>query len=1566
MTTIDNFLLYEHEKYVTFINMSPKGFGMNGLLKNSTIIKFALQVTAVLILFSAPVLCQTSGTILINEFLVNNYSSVPDPDYNQYSDWIELYNNGNSAVDLSGNYLSDDPLEPMKWMIPAGTLIEADDYLLIWADEMDTEGTGVHTNFKLSSGGESLGLYTAGGVVIDQIEYTKQHPDISFGRIAGTTDEWAFFEQPTPGMPNTSTGFPSNNWAGTVMITPAAGFYANSQIVSINGVSGVTIRYTTDGSVPSRNSQEYTTPITISSTTVIKARAFSPDMLAGPVQTSTFFIGENIHLPVFSLSTNPENLWDNDIGIYVDENIADRKSWERPGTIEFFEADGHPGFIRNADIRLFGRTAIYLPQKSLSFFLSGTLEYPLFSDIAIDEFDSFVLRSSSDDWHLTMFRDAFIQKLIRKNMSVATQSYRPAVLFINGEYWGIHNIREKYNEAYLATHYGADPDNIDLLYIDERNNGSIEVLAGDRVNHDALISFVENNNLALQENYDQVSQMVDIDDLIDYVIAESMMGNVSWAHNIRAWRPRTPNGKWRWLVFDMDRGYRDLSFNSLQEMSDRFPVFKALLDNQNFRDLFLQRFVEYINNAFEPGKAMALLDSLQANIAPEIQNHIDRWHGICGNNVCGISSIGNWQDAVSTMRSIVEERPAVVQQQLRDLFQLNDVVNVHLQVQPPGYGVMTLGEKTTITDTYTGDFFPGNTWTLSANPFNGYRFIEWRETATTTELLIDRGSIWKYYDQGNLPGALWNTLNFNDSSWPDGAAQLGYGDGDETTVVGYGPNASNKYVTTYFRLPFIVADASTVQKLVFSLLRDDGAVVYLNGQEQFRSNMPAGTITYDTYAASTTSDEDTYLEYTVDGDDLISGENILAVEIHQGDNSSSDISFDLELESMGTEGSNGSVISTNPDLNLDFNDNRVLTAVFAVNTDNQLPAEITENTVLTSANAPYIALTDVTVHPNVSLTIEPGVDIQLASGTNLIINGEIHANGSLQLPVVFRGIGDYSWGALCLENATGTSILQHVKISGATTGAQPLHFKAAVSTWNSDVELIGVQMENVQQPFYGNGGIIMLTDCRLDGTGSGDDILNIQYASARIENCYLFGNGELDFDSVNDGIIRNNRIDIISTNSNRDGIDIGSSDNVLIENNRIFNCPDKGISIGEKSLNTKVSKNLIVNTGMGIAVKDDSYAEIDHNTLYNDSVGVSCYEKVAGQGGGSAKVINTIIAGTYTSEFSIDEKSTIEITYTLAEKNLLEGNGNLKGDPKFVAVFDRNFRLQADSPCIDAGDPDSDPDPDSTRTDMGAYYYNSKINGGTGLYINELMADNSTTITDNGGSFSDWIEIYNAGEDAINLGGMYVTDDLSNPALWQIPSDKPDSTTIKPKGFLILWADKAVNEGVRHLDLKLDASGEQLALLKKEGDQFIMIDSVSYGIQKSDVSWGRNYDGAAEWRFFYVPTPGSSNDPLYANDTSALDLIPDRFVLHQNYPNPFNPTTTIFYELPETLKVTVEIFNLLGQRVSKLIQKEQTAGIYKIIWQATNDKGMAVPSGIYFLRVIAGKDIGLRKMILVR
>ena len=177
------------------------------------------------------------------------------------------------------------------------------------------------------------------------------------------------------------------------------------------------------------------------------------------------------------------------------------------------------------------------------------------------------------------------------------------------------------------------------------------------------------------------------------------------------------------------------------------------------------------------------------------------------------------------------------------------------------------------------------------------------------------------------------------------------------------------------------------------------------------------------------------------------------------------------------------------------------------------------------------------------------------------------------------------------------------------------------------------------------------------------------------------------------------------------------------------------------------------------------------------------------------------------------------------------------------------------------------------------------------LYINEFLASNDTFCTDEFGGYDDWVEIYNAGSEAVDIGGMYITDDLTETTKWQIPTHSPDSTTIAPGGFLVLWCDKESEQGILHVELKLSGGGEQIGLYASDGET--AIDTLTYGEQTADISYGRLPDGSDTWQLFTTPTPGNSNSSSDVSGEKKRLLIPENYVLDQNYPNPFNPVTNI-------------------------------------------------------------------------
>ncbi|MCK4445443.1 MAG: CotH kinase family protein, partial [Candidatus Marinimicrobia bacterium] len=371
----------------------------------------------------------------------------------------------------------------------------------------------LHTNFKLSSSGEQLALFNPEGVLIDSLSFDQLPVDYSYGRKPDGETDWYIFNQPTPGASNSTDGY--QEYVEEPEFSINGGFYSDFVDISINSLAeGAETYYTLDGSTPTESSYVYTTPIHLESTTVLRASCFKDGYLQSKTITQSYLINTDFSLPVISLVTDSGNFFDTEIGIYVFGNDADTvnypywgsnfwEDWERPVHVELYEPDGQQGFSIDAGVKIYGSWSRLYPQKSLSVFARGRygyneINYQIFPDLLINEYQAFILRNSGQDWGHTFFRDAMMQSLTADATDVDVQAYRPAMVLLNGEIWGIHNIREKFNEHYIASHHGVDPDNIDMIERDDI------IIHGDLVHYQSLIDFVENNDISLSDNYEYV------------------------------------------------------------------------------------------------------------------------------------------------------------------------------------------------------------------------------------------------------------------------------------------------------------------------------------------------------------------------------------------------------------------------------------------------------------------------------------------------------------------------------------------------------------------------------------------------------------------------------------------------------------------------------------------------------------------------------------------------------------------------------------------------------------------------------------------------------------------------------------------------------------------------------------------------------------------------------------------------------------------------------------------------------------------------------------------------------
>jgi hypothetical protein len=685
----------------------------------------------------------SAQTLFINEFMASNSNSILDKDYNSYSDWIEIYNSTADTINMKNFFITDNLTQPKKFQFKNDFIIEPNGYKIIWCDE---QNTGHHTNFKLSASGEIIAIFNVDSQLIDSCSFGEQQTDISRGRFPNGTNNWFSFATATPGAANAELDI--INLIDAPIVNVESGFYSTPILISVShNLSGVEIRYTDDGSTPEKSSELYISPIQLSETAVLRFRAFKEGFTASTTETRSYFINENSELPIFSLVTDPANLFSETNGIYVagtngilghcsKEPRNWNQDWERPVSLEFFEKDRLLAFRVNTGVKIYGGCTRLYAQKSLAFYFRreygvDKLRYNLFDDMPINEFNNFILRSSGQDWWRTMFRDGMVQTLIEQGMNIDDQNYRPAVLFINGEYWGIHNIREKLNEHYTYYHHGADKDNIDLIQISKSGSA----LNGDINAYNEMMNFFTNNNMADPQNYNYIKSIVDIDEYIDYQIAQIYSANGDWpGSNMKLWRERKQGGKWRWMVYDLDFTFGGnaqgmYNTNTLEQATSTdgqaWPnpawstlMFRKLLENVEFKNEFIQRFAAHMNTTFEASHVLAVIDSLARDIESEIPRHKQRWPQ-------SISYASNWKALVDIMRNFATARGSSVRSHIYAKFGISTSNSLIISRNNPEWGKVYVNSVEMKKNGFRNIFFKEIPLRIKAVALPGYRFVKW-------------------------------------------------------------------------------------------------------------------------------------------------------------------------------------------------------------------------------------------------------------------------------------------------------------------------------------------------------------------------------------------------------------------------------------------------------------------------------------------------------------------------------------------------------------------------------------------------------------------------------------------------------------------------------------------------------------------------------------------------------------------------------------------------------------------------------------------------------------------------
>jgi hypothetical protein len=743
--------------------------------------------------------------LYINEVLSSNDSSEQDED-GDYSDWLEIWNDSDTAVNLDGWGLSDSDSNPFKWMFGEVT-IQPGEFLIVWASSKNrpavTNGNQLHASFAISAGGEELLLTQPDGTPMDRFEPVAIPTDFSYGRQPDGTGPWKYFADHTPGAANTTTGY------STILEPPVysipGGFYTTNVDVALStSQTGAVVRYTLDGSEPTEASPVFTNAFDLGSKAgtpndlsdiptnyessgppyyedwqppdgevfkfhVVRARTFLEGALPSPAVAQSYVVdaaGTNRYtLPVISIATDAANLFDDDIGIYTPVNgnmWQSGSAWERPGTIEFFEPDGTLAFDGPIGVRLHGNTTRTRPRKALRIYSrgSGPFEYQIFPDKPVAEFDTFILRNGGNDWGNGVIRDLYLQSLA-ENARLDRQFGRPVLVFLNGEYWGLHDLRDRFDEDYILRHYDLDEDEFVQVEIDYAVSSSYlpifdegyEPLGED---YASLWEFMRTNNLSTPDAYAAVADRLDLGSFMDFFQANIFFANTDWpGNNLRAWRsvetnrtedaPAFLDGRWRYMLYDADFGFGlnffyvpgydefaqhdTLAFAASPDQTananhpDATLMFRRLLENAEFRRDFVTRFCDQLNTAYSCAHVTNRWAQWVALLAPEMDEHAARWR-----------QPTNWTYECDRIRAYGEQRTDAVWGHIQNYFGLAAPVNLTIVVTNAAAGFVRINSLNLDDATvgfsgypWTGAYFTNWPVALTAVPQPGFRFVEWRQ-----------------------------------------------------------------------------------------------------------------------------------------------------------------------------------------------------------------------------------------------------------------------------------------------------------------------------------------------------------------------------------------------------------------------------------------------------------------------------------------------------------------------------------------------------------------------------------------------------------------------------------------------------------------------------------------------------------------------------------------------------------------------------------------------------------------------------------------------------------------------
>ena len=735
-------------------------------------------LTTIYLVFTLGISAQTISEICPSN---TNYFEMG---FDRFPDWIELYNETDELLSMEGYSLSDDIDNLSKWTFTSQEIAPSD-FLIISAEKNSLNPAVIAFSFKKK--GETVYLTNPEGVIVDSVQFPTMETDDSYGRI---DENWYFFDLPTPGTFNwLETAY--KGYATSPDFSKPSGYYNfGTQIQIHDGLNNEAFFYSLNGEDP-LESEPYLAPIVLSETMTIASISKGDSLIDSPLIRNTYFVGAMSHgLPIVNLCLDSLILFDDSTGICMPGPNADSEFpfsganfWgdeKVNGWFQYFDENFQLLEELPVELSIHGGSGSRVrPMKSFQLHAkSGKFESRFFDEKPLQNQERILLRNAGNDYCNTCMLDGNLHDyLIKSELDVDLQAFSPTIVYINGNYFGMQNIREKVDRHYLASNYEADPKNVNIL-----EGSDLGVVEGTAEGFEEIVDYVTDHDLSKSIHYAWMKAHIDMTSLVDYFIIELYVNNRDWpSNNLKLWNaPEHP--KWRYFCYDLDASfnYRDESLEAREnlrfildnhaETNSHIKIFNALLQNEQFKVYFINRYADLLNTVFIPESMLEAFNMHRDEVEKDMNLHYTSW----------CTTLEEWQLRFERTYGFVHTRPAIIYNELKSVFEQNHTVEIAVDTYPYNAGTIKLNTLNLKEFPFSGRYFDETPIQLEAIPHLEGNFLYW-QNARTGERIYDKKIILNPRDGDRFVAI----FSFDNTLF-------------DLTVV---PNPVQQYVTIRFFLP---------------------------------------------------------------------------------------------------------------------------------------------------------------------------------------------------------------------------------------------------------------------------------------------------------------------------------------------------------------------------------------------------------------------------------------------------------------------------------------------------------------------------------------------------------------------------------------------------------------------------------------------------------------------------------------------------------------------------------------------------------------------------------------------